>query len=95
MRRASRVDKNQPQIVSDLRAAGCTVRSLAGVGKGCPDLLVGYARVNYLFEVKDPAQAPSARTLTPLEQEFFDEWRGQVNKIETAEDALRIMGLMK
>lgn len=56
-----------------------------------PDIVVGKSGRNYLFEVKDPAQVPSKRKLTVLEQEFFDVWRGQVHKIESAEDALRVM----
>ena len=40
MRRAARVDDNQGQIVDALRRVGCSVWSLAGVGKGFPDLAV-------------------------------------------------------
>lgn len=53
MRRAAHVDVNQPAIVSALRKIGCSVTSLAGVGKGCPDLLVGYRGRTLLVEVKD------------------------------------------
>jgi Holliday junction resolvase len=52
------------QIVTALRAAGATVQSLAGVGKGTPDLLVGYKGQTLLMEVKDGNKSPSARLLT-------------------------------
>ena len=42
MRRAARTDSNHEEIVKALRAVGATVQSLAGVGHGVPDLLVGY-----------------------------------------------------
>lgn len=42
MRRAPKIDRNQPEIVEALRKAGAFVQSLAGVADGCPDLLVGY-----------------------------------------------------
>lgn len=42
--RAAKTDANQTAIVEALRARGHRVQSLAGVGKGVPDLLVG-ARV--------------------------------------------------
>ena len=54
MRRAAHVDANQPAIVQALLEAGYTVQSLAGVGCGCPDLVVGARRLNVLLEVKNP-----------------------------------------
>ncbi len=53
MRRAANVDRNQPEIVAALRAAGATVEYLHAVGGGCPDLLVGYRGANYVLEVKE------------------------------------------
>jgi hypothetical protein len=101
LRRAARIDANQPQIVADLRGVGCVVWSTAGVGNGFPDIVVGYQGRNYLFEIKDPAKPPSARALTPKEREFFllwNKWRsgartGQVDIIETADDAMKIVGI--
>lgn len=52
MRQRARIDDNQPQIVTALRAAGADVQSLAAVGKGVPDLLVAYGNANHLLEVK-------------------------------------------
>ena len=49
----SRVDDNQQAIVQGLRAAGCTVQSLADIGKGCPDIIVGLRSRNFLLEIKD------------------------------------------
>jgi len=102
MKRRARVDANQPAIVKVLRQCGCSVQSLASVGKGCPDLLVGHYHSgpggdgsrNYLFEVKDPDKPPSARRLTPDEKRWHECWEGQVHTIETAEEALRIMGIV-
>lgn len=36
-----RVDANHSQIVKALRQCGVSVLSLAPVGHGCPDLLIG------------------------------------------------------
>lgn len=47
-----------------LRLAGCFVQSLAGVGKGCADILVGNDGRWYLIEVKDGSKPPSQRKLT-------------------------------
>ena len=53
MRRAAKVDANQAEIVQALRQIGAVVQSLAAVGNGCPDLLVGYRNRLFLLELKD------------------------------------------
>lgn len=94
MRRAARVDDNQREIVEALRRAGCSVWSLAGVGKGFPDLAVGFRGCNLFLEVKDGSKPPCKRRLTPDEEAFHTSWRGHVAVVESVEDALRIVGLM-
>lgn len=42
MKLRGRVDANQPEIVRALRDIGASVVSLANVGQGCGDILVGY-----------------------------------------------------
>jgi len=92
MRYANRIDANQNAIVETLRECGATVRIVCQ-GDGIPDLLVGYQGYTILMEVKDGNKPPSARTLTPAEQKFFDEWRGGmvviVNSVEEAIDVLK------
>ena len=93
MRYANRIDANQNAIVDTLRGCGATVR-IVSQGDGIPDLLVGYQGYTILMEVKDGSKPPSARTLTPAEQKFFDEWRGGmvviVNSVEEAIDVLKL-----
>ena len=84
-----KVDANQPQIVAELRQAGCSVTDLHTVGAGCPDLVAGWQGKTFLLEVKSPGGK-----LTDDEQTWFDEWRGQAAIIYSAEDALRIMGVI-
>lgn len=67
--------------MADLRRCGASVQILSAVGKGCPDLLVGYRGKNYLLEVKDGKKKPSARRLTPDEEDFFLSWKGQVSVV--------------
>lgn len=88
MRRAARVDGNQTQIVDALRKAGCSVLSLASVGGGCPDLVVGVRGKNLLIEVKDGSKCPSKRSLTPDELEFFEHWKGCAMIVESVAQAL-------
>lgn len=72
-----RTDTNHGEIVTALRSvSGVTVHSLAGVGCGCPDLLVGARGVTYLVEVKDGDKTPGNRPLTPDQKTWIREWNG-------------------
>ena len=84
----ARVDANQAVIVAALRKLGATVLHLHQLGKGAPDLAVGYEGRNYFLELKDGSKPPSARKLTPDEAKFHAEWRGQVAVIESVDEAI-------
>lgn len=88
----ARIDANQPQIVQALREAGASVESLAEIGNGCPDLLVGYAGENYVMEIKNPDMPISKRTLTKDQVAWHAAWKGIINIVETAEQALKVIG---
>ena len=93
MRRAAKVDENQAEIVRALRELGCSVQSLAAIGQGCPDLLVGRWGRNVLMEIKDGSKSPSRRKLTPAESDWISDWRGEVHVVETVDEARKLMGL--
>lgn len=96
MRRAAKIDANQEQIVQALRAAGATVQSLAGVGVGVPDLLVGHQGKTLLLEVKDSRQPPSARRLTEHQLKWHGAWRGgPLAVVDGVDAALRVLGMLK
>lgn len=93
MRRAAKIDANHDQIVSVARAYGATVQSLAAVGRGCPDLLIGYRGHTLLVEVKDGTKPPSARQLTNQQLDWHANWKGGtvaiIKDIEGLEHLLR------
>ena len=94
MRRAAKTDRNQSEIVAALRKVGATVQSLAAVGDGVPDLLVGFRRVTYLLEVKDGKRPPSARELTPDQVQWHTNWfGGQCVVVTSAAEALAALGV--
>lgn len=96
MRRAAKIDANQPAIVAALRKAGAMVYSLSAVGQGIPDLLVGYAGRTALIEVKDGSKPPSARTLTADQQAWHQTWTGgTLAVVPDVEAALRVLAVMK
>lgn len=95
MRRAAKVDDNQAEIVNALWRAGATVQSLAAVGNGVPDLLIGFRGRLSLLEVKDGDKAPSRRRLTPDQANWHDVWKDTpLHVVETPEQALRAVGAM-
>jgi hypothetical protein len=73
-RLAARVDGNHAAVVQALRDFGMRVLSLAPMGKGCADLLVGYRDQLFMLELKDGSLPPSARKLTVQELEFVATW---------------------
>ena len=82
------MDGNHSEIVKALRSvSGVSVQSLAGVGDGVPDLIVGLAGQNYLVEVKDGAKTPSRRTLTHDQRDFFSRWKGKPPVVLTSAGA--------
>lgn len=76
IRRAAKVDDNHDEIVKVLRQMGASVQSLAAIGKGCPDLLVGYKGKNILIEIKDGRKPPSQRKLTEQQLDWMTYWNG-------------------
>lgn len=93
MRRASKADANQSEIVDALRRAGASVQPLHAVGSGCPDILVGFRGVNLMVEIKDGNKPPSARRLTPDQVVWHDAWRGQVIVVKSVDEALTAIGV--
>ena len=94
--RAAKVDANHEQVVSALRAVGASVQTLAAVGKGVPDLLVGYQGKTILLEVKDGRKPPSARRLTEDQLKWHGAWRGgPLAVVDGPDAALRMLGVMK
>ena len=87
MRFAARVDANQTQIVSALRAAGAYVWSI-----GLPvDLLVGYRGHTFLVEIK----SGSKKRFTALQADFFENWSGStLARVDSPEAALRMIGVI-
>jgi hypothetical protein len=89
--RAAKVDENQKEIVKALRHMGCSIQHLHSVGKGCPDLLVGYKGFNILIEVKDGSKPPSSQKLTPDQVIWHRDWRGAVEVANSPEQAILVV----
>lgn len=91
MRQAARRDTNEQQIVIALEACGCSVTRLSQ--SGVPDLLVGFSHpitghpITTLMEVKE-----AKGTLTPEQEEWHADFRGEVHIVRTIDEALKVVG---
>jgi hypothetical protein len=87
-----RTDSNHAEIIKALRKIPkLSVFSTHEVGKGFPDIVIGYKGINYLIEIKDGNKPPSARKLTPDEVKFHHEWHGQIAIIKNLDELLQII----
>jgi Holliday junction resolvase len=82
--RFARIDQSHLQVVKALRAAGMSVQSLAAVGKGCPDLVVGHSGFSFLVEIKS-----KGGKFTPLQIKWHQAWRGSVKIAYSPEEAIQ------
>lgn len=85
---AKKVDQNQAALVAELRQIGASILHLHTLGKGAPDILIGYRGINTLLEIKS---TPTAK-LTPDEANWHALWRGQLLIVRSIEEALAAVG---
>lgn len=89
--RGRKTDANQASIIAVLREVGASVVDLSAVGKGVPDLMVGYQQVTYLLEVKN---VKGRNRTTDHQDVFYAWWRGsKVHIVRTADEALQAIGV--
>ena len=67
------------------------MQHLHELGKGAPDILVGFHGENFIFEIKDPDKPPSHRKLTGDEEKWHEKWRGQINTVLYVYDIVEII----
>ena len=95
MRRAARIDENQPEVVETFEKMGASVLHTHQLGQGAPDIVIGYKNKNVLIEIKDSKKPPSKRRLTPDEEKFHKLWKGDIRVVESADDAANIIREMQ
>jgi len=87
-----RTDSNHAEIIKALRKIpNLSVFSTHEVGKGFPDIVIGYKGINYLIEIKDGKKSPSQRKLTDAELDFHLSWNGQIDTIKNLDELLQII----
>lgn len=87
-----RTDANHKQILQLLkRIPNLSVFSTHILGKGFPDIVIGYKGINYLVEIKDGNKVKSQKKLTEAETKFHEQWKGQIMIAENIDEILKIL----
>lgn len=86
--RAKKTDNNQKDIISALRQAGVSVFDTSSVGRGFPDLVLGWQGMNYLVEIKTIKGKPTEHQIN-----FFTNWLGQAILIRDVKDIFNFLGI--
>lgn len=87
-----KTDRNHSEIIKQCRKVpGISVFSTHILGKGFPDIVIGYKGLNYLIEIKDGDKPPSQRVLTIDEKEFHKNWKGQVNICHNIDEVFTVL----
>ena len=90
---AKRVDENHQEIVKKFRELGASVFDASGIGRGFPDILVGFNGNTALVEIKSGEK----KKFTEAQLKFMSEWKGssvtRINNIEGAERLIKILDM--
>jgi hypothetical protein len=96
VRRWGKPDANQAAIVEALRGIPeCSVLVLSAVGRGCPDLLIGYRGANLLVEVKNPDHekigGQAMEETRARQTKFRESWKGAVVRATSLKEIITAM----
>lgn len=87
-----KTDLNHKELIDKIRKIpNISVFSTHTIGKGFPDIVVGYKGLNYLIEIKDGSKYKSQKKLTESELKFHNSWKGQVSIAENIDDVLKLI----
>ena len=95
IRRAAKIDENQPALVELIRAMGVSVAITSAAHDGFTDLVIGFGGVTVLVEVKDGSKEPARRKLTPQQATFHGSFKGAITVIENEQQAVELVNRIK
>jgi Holliday junction resolvase len=88
--RAKKIDANHKELAQAFQACGCSVLSLASLGRGAPDLACGFGGVTVLVEVKT-----KTGKLNELQTQFRDSWRGGLMIVRNIDDVVFVVNHLR
>ncbi len=93
---ACKKDANHNEIVDAMTKAGAYVLDMSHVGRGFPDLIVGFQNMTILMEIKNPKTAYGKKGLNKNQIKWKEQWTGGTYcVVDSSESALRMIGVVK
>lgn len=94
VRRRTRTDGNQTDIVKALRKCGVSVRIASDMGNDFPDLITASKGRTVLMEIKDgEAKDKRQRELRSGQVAFQNSWQGEAVLVTSVAEALGVYGI--
>ena len=91
MEYAKKVDLNHKEVVEKFRELGASVFDASGVGRGFPDIVVGYNGQTVLVEIKSGER----KRFSEAQLKFMAEWKGSaVTRINDVEGVIRLIKIL-
>jgi Holliday junction resolvase len=88
---AKKVDLNHKEVVEKFRELGASVFDASGVGRGFPDIVVGYNGQTVLVEIKSGER----KRFSEAQLKFMAEWKGSaVTRINDVEGVIRLIKIL-
>ena len=89
-------DANHNEVVDALKKAGAYVLDMSHVGRGFPDLIVGFQSETILMEIKNSKTSYGKKGLNKNQIKWKENWLGGVYcVVDSPEAALRMIGVLK
>lgn len=89
-------DANHNEIVDAMTKVGAYVIDMSHVGKGFPDLIVGFQNMTILMEIKNPKTSYGKKGLNKNQLQWKEKWTGGAYcVVDSIDSALRMIGVVK
>jgi len=96
MKYGAKKDANHHEVVEAMQKAGASVIDMSHVGRGFPDLIVGFQSQTILMEIKNPKTAYGRKGLNKNQLKWKEQWIGGAYcVVDGPEAALRMIGVVK
>lgn len=96
MRYSARLDNNHREIVNALIDFGVSVLECHTIGRGFPDLIIGYCGITTLMEIKNPKTQYGRAGLNKNQRKWQENWKGgPIAVVYDIDGAIRVAKTMK
>ena len=87
-------DANHHEVVNALQKAGAYVLDMSHVGRGFPDLIVGFQKKTILMEIKNPKTSYGKKGLNKNQIKWKEQWTGgSYCVVDSPQAALQMIGV--